>query len=98
MFLRKKANAVAIFSVVASVLALVILGIVMGISQTINTQIRDSNTDTDGYAYNASAQSLESVDKIASWQPTMGTVVGAVAILVIIIGAFAFLGFRKMMG
>jgi len=78
-----------------AVLVLLIAGIIASIGQSITSNVRDNiyeeNSNNATYAYNASTQSLQGVDEIASWFDTIGLVIAAV----VIIGVVGLFGYMK---
>ena len=78
-----------IFAVVGAVVAFVVLGIVLGLGADILAQIQDGQT-ANSSAFNATADALTGIDKIAGFQPTIGIVIAAVAVISIVIAGFIF--------
>ncbi len=78
-----------IFAVVGAVIGLVVLGIVLGLGSDIITQIQNGQT-SNTFAFNASEDALTGIDKVSGFQPTIGIVVAAVAVISIVIAGFIF--------
>lgn len=79
---------------------LVVAAIVISVGSDILNTVRDTYTDTSGtgcnntdpsgcnYAYNASVDTLEGLEKVANWQTTIGLIVSAAIVIGVIMTAF----------
>lgn len=72
------------------VVILAIIAIIAGISQTILANVLTTQTSGE-YDYNTTVQGQEGIWNVAQWQPTIGMVVGAAAVVIIVMSSFGAL-------
>lgn len=66
---------------------LVIAGIVLTVGSDILTQVKSTQT-TGSYAFNATGQGQEGLEKVADWMPTVGLIVAAAVVVGIVMTSF----------
>lgn len=71
------------------VVVLVIIGIILSVGASILVGVQGGYT-SGTYAYNATEYGLRGIDKVATWQPTIGLAIGAALVIGVVLGAFAF--------
>jgi len=81
--------AITLAQVAPLAILLVVLAIVLSVGQDILGNIKAGQT-TDSYAYNATAEGEKGLDKLASWQDTIGLVVAAAVVIGIVVTALSF--------
>jgi len=86
-FKSKKGFAQALWGVLLAGVIFVALGITLSVGADVTQTIRDEFTAGTG-AYNAANNATEGIVNLAKWQPTIGTVIAAGAIIMIIMTAF----------
>jgi len=88
-----KKGQIGLAAVIGSALTLVVLGIVLTVGQDILSTLKSDYTSAT-YQYNASDDGNQAIDKISNWQKTIGLVIGAGAVITIVVLAFAAVRFR----
>jgi len=88
-----KKGQLTLAATISAALSLVLLSLLLTVGQDVESEMRTDATN-QGYVYNASVDSAEGLDKISNWQKTIGLVIGAGAVLTVVIAAFAMMRLR----
>jgi len=81
----------ALYLLVAAVLALVVFGVAASIGAKITQDVRD-DMNVNSTAYAAAGNATLGISELASWSPTISTVIAATVIISLLIGGLgAFL-------
>jgi hypothetical protein len=91
--LKENKKGLQLAQVPGVVVILVVVAIILSIGSTIVQDVRDDQTESNA-AWNASNNGLLGIAKVASWQKTIGTVIGAAVVIGLVVGAFMFLSKR----
>jgi hypothetical protein len=100
---KLKKKGVQIAQLPGVVVLLVVIAIILSIGSQITQEIRDdqvggscnlTNATACGFAFNNSDAGLKGLAKVADWQKTIGTVIGAAVVIGLVVGSFMFLSKR----
>lgn len=80
--------------IIPMILVFFIAGFLIVISQALVEDVQSTVT-TDGYADNASTDILTGMDKISGFQPTIGLIVAAVAVIAVLMTLLLVVGVKK---
>ena len=87
--MNKKGQAITLGSLPQVALILALIALITGAAAIAVTSFRDTTTASSG-AYNITTQGLSSLTNLSTQMPTVGTIIGVVVIITVVIGAFAF--------
>jgi hypothetical protein len=76
------------------VVILAVISIIASISQTILANVQTTQ-EIGAYDYNTTIKGQEGIWNVAQWQPTIGMVVGAAAVVIIVMGSFGALAGKR---
>jgi hypothetical protein len=85
--MQKEINMVSLLESAYMAIAFVVFVIVVAIGGSVLSSVQASQT-TDGVAYNATKSGLTGITNLAAQSGTIGTILGAVIIIGLLLGAF----------
>ena len=86
--MKTKQGQFSINSLGTVAIILVVAAIIISMGGTILSEIQDTQTDTNGTAYNISTSGMAAMTTLGGWLPTIAIIVAAAIIIGVVVTSF----------